>query len=152
MQSFYFHTESPLSGVTISITGIPPTTGTFTGTTSTDGSFLKHDLPYGTYTVSASSSKLWAGANATDALIVAGHFAGIQTLSGLKLEAADVNNNGIANNTDALLILKRFTDNSVLFAKGSWIFESKTVTILGFILSVNIKGIAVGDVNGSDSP
>jgi fibronectin-binding autotransporter adhesin len=142
----YDNSEStPLTGVVVSVAGK-------TATTDSTGNYSIADVPNGTYTITASSAAEWAGANATDALSVANNFAGIITLAGLRLDAADVNNSGTANNTDALLILRKFADPTVVFAKGNWVFSSANITVAGAAVVQDLKGLAVGDVNGSDVP
>ena len=136
---------TPLAGVVVSVGGM-------TDTTDATGAYRIEDVPNGSYTVTASSSADWPGANATDALGVANNFAGIITLTGLKLDAADVNNSGTANNTDALLILLRFANPSTVFAKGNWVFSSANITVAGAEVIQNVKGLGVGDVNGSNTP
>ncbi len=137
--------STPLAGVTVTL-------GSLTATTDATGAYSFPVVPNGTYNLTASSTATWAGANATDALAVANHFAGINVLAGLKLEAGDVNNSTIANNTDALLILRRFADPTVTFVKGDWVYTSGNITVSGANQTVDLKGLAVGDVNGSNTP
>jgi hypothetical protein len=139
--------HSPLVGVTVTLTP-----GAYSATTDATGLFNIVNVPNGTYTLTVTTTKPWAGANATDALLTAQHFVGAVTLTGLKLAAADVNNSGGVNATDAQRILSRFVDNSVVFEKGNWIFETANVTTSGVNINQDLKGIAVGDVNGSNSP
>jgi hypothetical protein len=74
------------------------------------GFFSVPGLETGTYKVRASAYSPPAGVNGTDALLVARHFARSALLSGLPLEAADVNGNRVVNATDALQIVLRFTN------------------------------------------
>ena len=73
------------------------------------GYFSVAGLETGTYKVRASAYSSPAGVNGTDALLVARHFARSASLSGLPLEAADVNGNRVVNATDALQIALCFT-------------------------------------------
>ncbi|MFM7032352.1 MAG: dockerin type I domain-containing protein, partial [Bacteroidota bacterium] len=72
------------------------------------GQFTVTVLESGTYKVRASSLRATAGVNGTDALLVSRHFARTANLSGLSLEAADVNASGAISATDALQIALRF--------------------------------------------
>lgn len=72
------------------------------------GQFTVTGLESGTYKVRASSLRATAGVNGTDALLVSRHFARTANLSGLSLEAADVNASGAISATDALQIALRF--------------------------------------------
>jgi hypothetical protein len=74
------------------------------------GQFSVSGLETGTYKVRASAQISPAGVNGTDALLVARHFARSAQLSGLALEAADVNGSRVVNATDALQMALRFTN------------------------------------------
>ena len=76
--------------------------------TNAAGEFNSQQLPVGDYVLRGATNKQPGGVNATDALRAARHFTGLSPLSGMWLEAADVNDNGIVNSTDALQIAQRF--------------------------------------------
>src|SRR5690606_17852523 len=115
-------TNTPISGATITLNP-----GGATTTTDAAGAWSFANVEIGNYTVSASHNGAWLGANATDALLVSNHFNGTATLTGLPLEAADVNNSNTVNNTDALLIVRRFAGLDASFAAGDWAFSSANV-------------------------
>ncbi|MHC1707458.1 MAG: T9SS type A sorting domain-containing protein [Bacteroidales bacterium] len=106
----------------------------------------------GTYTLGATTTKPWGGVNSTDALGAMKHFVGIAPLSGLALEAGNVNAAAPVNATDALLIQLRFVGLIPGFAAGTWAFESASQTISGTDAVKNFKAICYGDVNGSYIP
>ena len=74
------------------------------------GQFTVAGLEPGIYKVRASSLRSASGVNGTDALQVSRHFARTAYLSGLSLDAADVNASGTVNPTDALQIALRFAN------------------------------------------
>jgi photosystem II stability/assembly factor-like uncharacterized protein len=77
--------------------------------TDANGNYLFTNAPVGNYILRASTTKPWGGVNATDALRIARHFTSLQPLTGLRLQAADVNANNVINSTDALQVAQRFT-------------------------------------------
>ncbi len=142
---------SLLLNVTVTLT--PVNNGnSFTSITDTNGNYSFNNILPGNYNLSASSSNQFPVnyVNATDALLVARYFVGLNTLNPLRLLAADVDNSGGANATDALIIVRRFAGLINSFAKPDWIFEAKQISVANSNLtSQNIKGIATGDVDGS---
>jgi len=107
-------------------------------------------LQNGVYTIGAASSKAWGGGNASDALAIMRHFAGLSLLSGLAVEAADVDASGYANTLDALYVAQRFVFMITSFPAGDWAFEVPTVTIDGTgPVYQDFFALCYGDVNAS---
>ena len=118
----------------------------------TYGNYIFTGLLDDTYTTNGSSTKPWGGVNSIDALIIMQHFVNIDTLTGLKLGAADVDNSSAVNTTDALYVMQRFVNMINFFPAGDWLFETKTVTIIGSDVINDFLGLCYGDVNGSNIP
>ncbi len=146
----YDKTGAPFSGATVKIT---PTAGgtAYTGTTNASGAYSVANVPTGTYTVTATTSAAWGGPNATQALLVVKDFLGTYHPDALQALAADVNNSGSADATDALLIVRRWAGLTNSFAKGDWIFTTDSVNVVTDT-TMNISGIMTGDVNSSVTP
>ncbi len=130
-------------------TGITPpffqTTGYNSGVNPV-GSYLAN----GTYALTATTDHPWGGVNATDALLILKHFTGMSVLSGLPLQAADVNADQYVNSVDALMVMKRFTGMISAFAAGDWLFEPKAVNVNSLNSAIiKLRGICLGDVNAS---
>ncbi|MBE0640844.1 MAG: hypothetical protein IH599_02330, partial [Bacteroidales bacterium] len=87
-------------------------------------------IPAGSSSFTARTGNLWGwgGVNTTDALLVARHFVKLDTLKGLSLDAADVNQDQTENTTDAVLIARRFAGLVSSFAAGDWTFMDSTFT------------------------
>ncbi|MHC1706707.1 MAG: C25 family cysteine peptidase [Bacteroidales bacterium] len=118
-----------------------------------NGHFVFYEVNPGNYQISASCSKPWGGVNATDALLTMKHFVGMTYLSGLYLKAADVDNSNMVNALDALMIQKRSVGFITGFPAGDWIFSKPSLIFNGLEpLDVSVKGLCVGDVNGSHLP
>jgi len=144
---------TPLSDVEVrlldsnlSFTNIPPVT------TNTSGVYtMSFTTTDGNYYVTAISTRYWAGVNATDALRINQHFAGIAPLTGVRLKAADTTGNGAVNSGDALLASRRFSNLISNFSIGDWVSETPPVSITTGTPTYtrDIKMLSVGDVNGS---
>jgi hypothetical protein len=121
-------------------------------TTDANGFYSFSNPVSGSYVLSALTTKPWGSVNATDALLIGKHFTEITLLSGLKLDAADVNASNYVNSSDGLGVLKRFAALQNSFPAGDWMFNHPVVVIDGVNLVVDFKGICVGDVNASYTP
>jgi len=118
-----------------------------------NGEFVFDTLLSGLYTLDASTSKAWGGVNSTDALGIMRHFVAFDTLSGIRLAAADVDASGFVNTIDALTTAQRFTLTINSFPAGDWLFQSDTVTLLaGKDTTVEVLAICYGDIDGSYIP
>jgi hypothetical protein len=98
------------------------------------------------------TTKPWVGVNATDALRVAQFAAQQVTLSPIRFLAADVNNSNTVNNTDALQISQRTSQQRSSFTAGDWRFENPSITVSNNQVTQNIKALCSGDANGSGTP
>ncbi len=121
--------------------------------TDSTGHYQFSETGPGSYTITASCNLAWGGGNAVDALGIMNHFAGNILLEGIRLEAADVNHSGYVNAVDALNTMKRFVGLISSFELGDWIFEKHDFTLNPpENISVQVKGLCTGDVNGSYQP
>lgn len=116
------------------------------------GAYEISQFPDGAYFLTAASTKPWGGVNATDALRVRQHFTGAFPLAGIRMKAADVNATNSINANDALLITRRFSSFVTSFVVGDWCFDNVSIQANGQTQSINLKGLAFGDVNGSFVP
>ncbi|MHC1708670.1 MAG: FISUMP domain-containing protein [Bacteroidales bacterium] len=140
---------SPLSGVTVQLL---TSEGDLLQTVTTDGQgYFSFCQPApGDYKITLLSSNPVGGINATDALIALQHYVGQVVLTGLPLQAADVNGNGYINATNALQILKHFVGYITTFPAGDWVFETTTFQVAeGETVNLQIKGICYGDLDAS---
>lgn len=122
--------------------------------TDEQGNFYFPDLSTGTYSLTFKKTGNWGGVNSSDALMTVRYFASLESLDDIQKMAADVNDDGKINSTDALLILRRFTMVIDSFTKPNWLFSPNPITIN--LSDSNyyqvIKAIAAGDVNRSYVP
>lgn len=131
-----------------------PTAGgdTLSVMTDSSGNFSFSGIFAGSYNLSAQVTKLFPvnSVNGTDALLILKTFVGQLTLSGLKVNSADVNNDQQVNAGDALFVVKRFVGTINSFPKGNWISETDHITITNQNLTgLKINVIATGDVDDS---
>ncbi|MCX6272640.1 MAG: T9SS type A sorting domain-containing protein [Bacteroidetes bacterium] len=88
-----------------------------------------------------------------DALKIMQHFTGMYYLSGLKLKAAEVDNSGFINATDALFTARRFVGMVNSFPSGDWTFNTSDINITqNEVVTHDFNGLCVGDVDGSFIP
>ncbi len=120
--------------------------------TNASGNYEFLNIVNGLYNLTPFTTKLWGGANSTDALIIRRYTAGLHTLSGLRLKCADVDNDNLVNTADGLNIKRRIVGLISSFNIGDWVFENPDININGSSVTQNIKGITSGDVNGSYTP
>jgi len=121
-------------------------------TTNSSGAYSLRGFANGTYMLDALPDGNWGGVNATDALQINRHFTSLLMLSPLRQSAADVNLNQAINSADALLINRRITGLITSFNAGVWVSDRPTLTAQGSAISLNLRMLCVGDVNGSYTP
>ncbi|MBE0641642.1 MAG: T9SS type A sorting domain-containing protein, partial [Bacteroidales bacterium] len=121
-----------------------------------NGLFDIDSLPDGNYVLSGNYLQQWpwGGVNATDALLVARHFANVITLSPFRAFVGDVDGSNQLNTTDALRISQRFAGLIPSFAVVDWFLESDTIVFSGtpYLHTSQYLSLAAGDVNGSHVP
>ncbi len=117
--------------------------------TGSTGEYTFDSVFPGNYYLMAETGKPFGGINSTDALITMQHFVQLLTLEGLKLQAADVDLSQNINATDALLIMKRFVNQINSFPAGDWLFETTAFPVAADDLTMDMKALCYGDVNGS---
>ena len=139
---------SVLDNSTVSISGAV----TASATTGANGAFSMTGLGNGAVSLTASTNKAWGGITATDALATTRHYQGIGLVTGLNLDAADVNLSNLVNATDALMIINRFNGTRSSFPAGDWKFESKNYNLNFSEVTTDLFGICLGDVNNSYAP
>ncbi len=120
--------------------------------TDAGGAFNFYLKPPGSYSLRASTPKLWGGVNSTDALVVQRHVINLNPISGLRLKGADVNISSSISSVDALLILRRTLGMDTTFALGDWVYDDPAVLITNANVLKNFQALASGDVNGSYLP
>lgn len=142
--------STPLNNVKVLLRN---STGTVdTAITDTTGNYIFTGKEADTYSFSVLSSLAWGGVNSTDALQIRRYLSGLTQFDSLQVKAADVNRSGMVNSTDALLIRRRTSGLDTTFTGGNWAFENPSIIYEGGSLTVNIKGLCAGDVNGSYIP
>lgn len=128
----------------------------YRGISGSDGSYSVSGVPAGTYSLTPSgTSAPEAGISAMDASLVLRHQAGLQTLTGNALKAADVNRNGSVTAHDASYMLQRAAGLIGLPFQGAgtvWLFDPEVRNYTGLAASQtgqNFTAILLGDPSGS---
>lgn len=149
-----FYKNAGLTPVTsVTVKAVPLGGGTeLTTTTNSSGAFTFSNVPNGTYSLIASTTRPWGGVNSTDALIVRQYIVGLKTFDSTQTKSANVNNSASINSTDAMLIRQRVVGIITSFTAGDWVFDNPSVTVNSNSVSANIYALCTGDVNGSLIP
>jgi len=120
-----------------------------------DGAYSMFTHLGGPVTVGVQPNLPWKGGciNATDAMLIMKHFIQADTLSGLALLAADVDNSRYINTSDAMLVQKRYVGMISAFPAGSWVFGNAAVSLApAMVMQADLEALQYGDVNGSYLP
>jgi len=116
----------------------------------TNNKFQLNSIKNGNYYIGPiTTTTTWGGVNSTDALLIRKYIVGQITISDCKKMALDVNGSGTITSLDPLLIRQRIVGIINSFPLGDWKFENPEVIINNSDINKDIKGICVGDVNGS---
>lgn len=116
------------------------------------GLYILKNVKNGTFVLSAQTNTGWGGVNSTDALLVKKYAVGLVQFSPLRKLSADVNLSSSINATDALTISKRTIGLISSFPAGDWVFKKDSITVNGANIVHDLRGICIGDVNGSYVP
>ena len=115
-------------------------------------SYLFQNLADAPYILKGSTNKPWGGVSSADAFLINSYFADPTLFTGLKVKAADVNNDGAINANDALLTLQRAVSTITSFPAGDWAYSEDTVVLAGQNIQRDVRAVCMGDVNGSYEP
>jgi len=143
---------TPLTNCTLSL---KDSTGTTIAQTTSDstGFYNFNSVYHGTYTIEASTDKSWGGLNMIDASLTRQKIAFLTEFTPLQTTAADVNLSNSVNMIDVALMRQKIAFlNPPQWLIPNYIFEKPTVVVYGFDVTVNIKALCAGDVNGSFIP
>ncbi|MCX6152515.1 MAG: cohesin domain-containing protein [Ignavibacteriales bacterium] len=147
----YGSSAVPVANVLVSLTagGAP-----VTATTDVNGNYSFTNLTSGSYSVAFTKTTPFGGVNSADALLAARYFANLVVLDTLQKLAGDVNNSGVVNNGDAMLIVQRYVEKITAFDKPDWTFfpANQSVTISNASVVVNAQTLVTGDINKSYNP
>jgi hypothetical protein len=120
--------------------------------TNINGEYVFASFPSGNYQMNITPFDAWGGVNATDALLILNHFAQIDTLTGMKLAAADVNMSSTVNGTDAMYVMQRFASLITDFPAGDYLYHTESLVVNNDHITNDIKMLCFGDVNASYEP
>ncbi|MHC1706899.1 MAG: FISUMP domain-containing protein [Bacteroidales bacterium] len=157
---FYHNNDS--HGISGAILSLNPQTGSRSAMpgsqvqqtfTDSSGMFCFSKVLSGNYYLDLSPRTPWGGANAIDALKILRHFVELDTISGLPLMAADVNNSQSINAIDALSVVRRFTGLIDTFDIPDWVYQPVQISMNPFTNTAsNVEVLCSGDVNHTYLP
>lgn len=124
-----------------------------TTTTATNGTFNFVNVPYGTYSMEASTAISAGGINLGDALLMSLHLLNIYPFNPLQKLAADVDGDGTVTWNDYFTVLVGWFVQGYPYPTGPWVFETTTYTHSGNKTNwPTVGGSSSGDVNGTFVP
>jgi hypothetical protein len=124
-----------------------------TATTDVNGNYHLINIPNGSYTVTATTTRPWGGVTVLDVFIGRKYAATLETLTPFKILAGDINQDGDINVLDCVMIQRRVaTLSAPSWTAPDWVFETKSVTISNNNSVTDIKGACSGDVHGAATP
>ncbi|NWJ49637.1 MAG: T9SS type A sorting domain-containing protein [Bacteroidetes bacterium] len=97
--------------------------------TNSEGIYLFPRVPYGDYTIKASTTQPSPGYTMSDCFKLLLYLSGYNTLTSIQKLAADVDNNNIVDRADFNLMLAKWLNPSIKFPAGDWKFEEVHFTI-----------------------
>jgi hypothetical protein len=120
--------------------------------TSAAGLYSFANIQAGSYQLNAQIQASAGGITTQDAFLINSYLTNPAVLSGLALQAADANGDGIVNSADALLVMQRSINSpsAVLFTP--WVSESPVVNMQQSDVQQNVFALSRGDVNRSFVP
>ncbi len=125
----------------------------YTGATDANGNFSISGVSNGNYFIDALTTiDATYAYDATDAFIIYGTGG---SLTGLRLLAADVNEDSFADASDAFIVYGSYNAGNVKVGSWTapdWFFENTSVTVSGSDILINFSGICSGDANGDFVP
>ncbi len=113
------------------------------------GNFDFSKVDASTVFVYAKPTTIFGGVNSTDALGIRRHIVNFAPLSGVNLNAADVNKSSTVSSADALLVLRRTIGLISSFTSGDWTSEKLQLYVSSNLQNRIVKVLCMGDVNGS---
>lgn len=119
--------QTPLSNVQVSVVDNHNQVISTT-ITNNEGIYLFPSIPYGDYTIKASSSQPSNGYTMKDCFTLLLYLSGYNTLTSIQKLAADVDNNNIIDRADLNLMIAKWLNPSVKFPAGDWKFETAHFT------------------------
>jgi hypothetical protein len=111
------------------------------------GSYAFPGLPNGGYQVRANVTMSAGGITTADAFLINNYLSNPSALSGLAVQAADANGDGIVNSADALLVLQRSINLPNAIFSTPWVSENAPVTVTNSNPVRDIAVLSRGDVN-----
>jgi len=126
-------------------------------TTDSLGNFVFSGLSNGNYSLNITTSKSWGGVNISDVNLIRLHLNNLQSsftpLTGIRLLAANVNQDNFVNIVDANQIRRRLNNiTPYTWTAPDYVFYPTTIEINGADVYIDIKSLCSGDINGSYTP
>ncbi len=143
--------QSPLGSQTMSLqlTGGAPQGSQ---STSSAGLYSFANIQAGSYQLVPQIQATAGGITTQDAFLINSYLSNPSVLTGLALQAADANGDGIVNSADALLVMQRSINSPSAVLATQWVSETPVVNMQQSDVQQNVFALSRGDVNRSFVP
>jgi hypothetical protein len=124
-----------------------------TAETALNGTYSFPNVPYGTYTLHATTSISAGGVTMGDAFLMFFHLCNLYPFSPIQKHAADVDGSGDVTWNDYWTVVVGWFIQGYPFPAGDWVFDEFTFEHTGAKTNVpTVGGSSSGDVNGTFVP
>ncbi len=122
-------------------------------TTDSNGNYSVSGLTDGNYKITITTVKPAGGYNSIDIYLIRQKLAGLISFSSIQQKAADINNNSSLSSLDVLPLRQKIA-NLVCpnWLIPNYVYYPNSCTISGADVTLNIRSLCGGDVNGSFIP
>lgn len=149
---YHYKANKPIPSVNLSLIDVD---GNLVATTTTalNGTFNFANVPYGTYSMEASTSISPGGINMADAFLMFMHLLNLYPFTPMQQLAADVDGDGSVTWNDYFTVLVGWFVQGYPYPAGPWVFETTTYTHSANKTNwPTMGGSSSGDVNGTFVP
>ncbi len=123
------------------------------GVSMANGDYYISSIDDGSYTLENETTKAWGGLNGLDVILTKRFIANLWSFSPLQMIAADVNEGGVPDGLDIIMMKRKLGSLSTpAWNAPDYVFEPQSVTVVSGIGNNDYQGLCSGDVNGSYTP
>lgn len=149
---YHFNSSKPIPSVNVAL--IDQSGATIaTATTSPNGTYSFANIPYGTYTLNATTNISPGGITMGDGFLMLLHLCNLYPFTPIQELASDLDGDGQVTWNDYSTLVVGWFVQGYPFPVGDWVFEDITFTLNGNKTNVpTMGGSSSGDVNGTFVP
>lgn len=149
---YHYNSSKPIPLVNLQLIDATGTT-IANATTSSNGTYSFSNIPYGTYTLKATTNISAGGITMGDGFLMFLHLCNLYPFTPIQEMASDLDGDGQVTWNDYTTLVVGWFLQGYPFPVGDWVFEDITFTLNGYKTNVpTMGGSSSGDVNGTFVP